>query len=617
MQIQSDTNQLLARADDLTERGQTTEAEAIYRRLLSSHPGQPELLARLAFVLKKRGALGEAESLLRRAIVSAPGDAVLHNNLGNVLRVADRFGPAEACYRKAIALNRNYPDAHYNLGVVLEDQARPEDALAAYRDAVALRRDHSAARTRIGALLHTQGKPAEALAELDVAIGDAPKSFEAHYFRGLVLAAMERFDEGAEALSRAAAIKPDSHDALLALANNLKGAGRHDEAIAALWRAVEVQPLLATTHDELNRLAWVTDRKDMFLTSFSYVRERFGEDAALLYTEAQIRLQRNDAQGAEPLLRRALVLSPERGDANALLGRLLARRGQFGESFEAFETAVRAEPGVTAFRNEFGYALLQGNEPKQALAQFEEARRIDAVDQLALAGVCLAYRALGDSRYHALCDVDAFVRVFRLAVPRGYADVRSYNAALAEELLTLHTTRAEPLEQTLRGGTQTAGLLFRRKSAIIEGLREQVEAAVGEYVRAMTHHATHPFLSRRQDQFGFTHSWSCKLRSSGFHTNHVHPMGWISSAYYVSLPDVVDDAERRPGWLKFGQSHLELGGSDRPEHFVQPAVGHLVLFPSYFWHGTVPFESASDRLTIAFDVVPGKVDPGTMAAGPY
>jgi uncharacterized protein (TIGR02466 family) len=300
-----------------------------------------------------------------------------------------------------------------------------------------------------------------------------------------------------------------------------------------------------------------------------------------------------------------------------LLGRLLARRGRFDESFAAFAAAAGASPEVPAFRNEFGYALLQGGDPKRALAQFEEARRINADDQLALGGVCLAYRELGDSRYQALCDIDAFVRVFPLSTPRGHVDSRSFNAALAEELSALHTTKAEPLEQTLRGGTQTAGLLFARKSALIGALRERIEEAVGAYVGEMARDLAHPFLSRRKAEFGFTHSWSCKLRSSGFHTNHVHPMGWISSAYYVSLPDELDDANGRPGWLKFGQSHLELGGADEPMHFVRPAVGHLVLFPSYFWHGTVPFESAADRLTVAFDVVPGKVDPAKIAAGPY
>jgi len=42
------------------------------------------------------------------------------------------------------------------------------------------------------------------------------------------------------------------------------------------------------------------------------------------------------------------------------------------------------------------------------------------------------------------------------------------------------------------------------------------------------------------------------------------------------------------------------------QHDVRPAVGTLVLFPSYFWHGTVPFSGAPARLTVAFDAVPGR-----------
>ena len=35
-----------------------------------------------------------------------------------------------------------------------------------------------------------------------------------------------------------------------------------------------------------------------------------------------------------------------------------------------------------------------------------------------------------------------------------------------------------------------------------------------------------------------------------------------------------------------------------------PSPGDLVLFPSYFWHGTLPFTSAQPRLTVAFDALP-------------
>jgi hypothetical protein len=34
---------------------------------------------------------------------------------------------------------------------------------------------------------------------------------------------------------------------------------------------------------------------------------------------------------------------------------------------------------------------------------------------------------------------------------------------------------------------------------------------------------------------------------------------------------------------------------------IEPKPGRLVLFPSYFWHGTRPF-AAGERLSVAFDV---------------
>ena len=40
------------------------------------------------------------------------------------------------------------------------------------------------------------------------------------------------------------------------------------------------------------------------------------------------------------------------------------------------------------------------------------------------------------------------------------------------------------------------------------------------------------------------------------------------------------------------------------QKYIKPAIGKLVLFRSYMWHGTNPFESDSTRTTVAFDVVP-------------
>jgi hypothetical protein len=80
--------------------------------------------------------------------------------------------------------------------------------------------------------------------------------------------------------------------------------------------------------------------------------------------------------------------------------------------------------------------------------------------------------------------------------------------------------------------------------------------------------------------------------------NHLHPAGWISSAYYVALPE----GAGQEGWIKFGEPRWPTPGCTI-EKVIQPQVGRLVLFPSYMWHGTIPF-STGERLTAPFDVVP-------------
>ena len=112
----------------------------------------------------------------------------------------------------------------------------------------------------------------------------------------------------------------------------------------------------------------------------------------------------------------------------------------------------------------------------------------------------------------------------------------------------------------------------------------------------------HPWSGRKTGNYKLTGCWSVKLKANGFHVNHLHPAGWISSAYYVSLPKVVSDAEGQQGWIKFGEPRWPTPGCT-VEKVVQPKAGRLVLFPSYMWHGTIPF-SEGERMTAPFDAVP-------------
>jgi uncharacterized protein (TIGR02466 family) len=179
-----------------------------------------------------------------------------------------------------------------------------------------------------------------------------------------------------------------------------------------------------------------------------------------------------------------------------------------------------------------------------------------------------------------------------------------FNRDLAAYLEPLHDDKREHFTQTLRGGTRLYDEVFNNGHPLVERLRARIDEAVAHYIANLPSDDRHPFLSRRKAAFRYVSSWSSRLLNRGYHLNHVHPQGWISSAYYVSVPHVCGDETRREGWLKFGEPTEDFAALLPPRRYVQPVPGRLVLFPSYLWHGTVPFQSTQNRITIAFDVAP-------------
>ncbi len=237
------------------------------------------------------------------------------------------------------------------------------------------------------------------------------------------------------------------------------------------------------------------------------------------------------------------------------------------------------------------HSLLCLHDPKAAEAHALAASQLAPLDQSAWAHLSVIWRLLEEAREHWLADYDRFVMPVDIALPDG----------LQSRLEAMHTLQMHPAEQSLRGGTQTRGNLFDRRVPEVKALSDEIRRAVAAQIATLPDDQTHPFLSRKSSIFDFSASWSVRLASEGFHINHIHPMGWISSALYVDLPPEMDN---KSGALAFGVPDAEYG-LDLPPRWVEvPRVGRLVLFPSYFWHGTLPFQNEKHRLTVAFDVVP-------------
>jgi len=210
----------------------------------------------------------------------------------------------------------------------------------------------------------------------------------------------------------------------------------------------------------------------------------------------------------------------------------------------------------------------------------------------------LCWRLLGDARADWLDGGMRHVATFDLQFTPAEID------ELARMLRGLHTMQAPYHEQSVRGGTQTEGPLLLRIDPVIADVRARIERALRSYVGSLPGaDASHPLLGMPRRDFRFSGSWSVRLRPSGFHAVHTHPMGWISSALYVTVPGGATVGQPPAGNLLFGAPPPELDLPLEPYGSVTPRAGLLALFPSTMWHGTVPFEDG-ERMTIAFDIVP-------------
>jgi hypothetical protein len=234
---------------------------------------------------------------------------------------------------------------------------------------------------------------------------------------------------------------------------------------------------------------------------------------------------------------------------------------------------------------------------QQAAALRERA----PLDQHALALQATAWRLLGDPRYEELYDYDGLVRSWVIDTPDGWPDLDAFLRDLAEALERRTPLKGHPIGQSLRRGVQSQQRLDRSDDPVIRAFFQAIDAPIREYLKAIGT-GQDPHRARNTGDYQIAGAWSARLRPGGYHTDHLHAKGWISSACHIVVPSAVDQGQE--GWLRFGQPGVPTSPTLEPERFVRPEPGRLVLFPSSMWHGTVPFGGDQPRLTIAFDLLP-------------
>ena len=521
---------------------------------------------------------------------------------------AGRLDEAQAIYERVLAeAPENAPENSevlHMLGVVALQQGRLDNALERIGKALALNPGFAVAHNSAGSVHQRLGHTSEAIESFRAAVEADPEYGNAHFNLGTMLLARHQHNEAAQALARAAELQPDLAEAHLKLGVAYKSLGRHDQAIETLKRAAELKPGFADAYSSLGNVYAAMGELEQAEAAYRQAVETDPGSHAAHFNLGNVSGKLGKRQDAIGSYERALEIEPGFADAQGNLAEALFEAGERERAFGVFRQAIEAHPAEAVLHWMFASALLKAGELDAALETVDAGIEAapGSIRNLSLKAAVLTARGEGEA-VRELVDFDRFIESARIEQVPGFDSVQAFNAAFRDHIESHPTLFGDPTHHATRHGKHTGELLQEPKGPV--AALEQIIMERGEaYRRKMTAGPAHPFLAAPPEKFTLT-VWAVLLPAQGYQTAHIHPDAWLSGVYYAQVPAAVAETESHAGWIAFAETAAMLDGKPDPAaRLIQPEEGLMVLFPSYFYHGTIPFETDEMRISVAFDLMP-------------
>ena len=413
-----------------------------------------------------------------------------------------------------------------------------------------------------------------------------------------------KLDDGVRAYQAVVSRAPNERAGWVGLATAREAQRNGFAAIESWQRASDLDPndwetALRLAEALMEIRAW--DRAD---EAFAKASRGNAQRPSVMVGRGTLDMHRGLCLEAMARFKACVAQHPSYAPGHAALGILLREEGRFEEAAGALRRAKELVPDDPNHPLVLGRILLEGGLPERALAEARAylARRPGHCGALALEA--LAHIALGDADDVArFFDYPTVVLARRLPVPRGFADLASFNAVLAAHAANHPTLMTAPASHSTYQGLHSGSLLVEPRGPVAP-FEEAIESVVAGYWRRLSQ-ATHlPFAESRPHDVVLA-MWCIVLERGAHQGPHIHPAAWLSGVYYPQIPEGIRTGAGPEGWLEFGKPDGAFPSKTEPPLYrVRPEEGLVVVFPSYIYHRTLPFEDSGTRISVAFDVVP-------------
>lgn len=539
-----------------------------------------------------------------------PNSHEVLNSIGDCLRKVGRYHDAVKYFDRSIVLASTKPEYLYNFGLCLIEMQEFSRAESVFRRSLELRSNYIK-----GAL-------------------------------GLVKALEGQYNWAAAKLVLESMLIDQTSNAVVwfRMAKVNQQLGDKQGAISCLSKAFSLQPTESNIYSEAAVVAVALQENDLAIEWLEVGMQRYPEDAAINWVYAIVRYELDDedylshyqdrsVENQNPRLvsdYATLLVSLDRPEAAAQLLassdygqayenadilnaqlRLLLKKASYQRIVDLASFIVRPLSKRMLVEAYLGLGLIReaGSLVDTLLADDPDNQYLIALKGSILKGADLTTAEVG--LYEREYRSERFVVEIDLLDYCDKAELFKINTLVSGFVSDLHVFKRNPLHQSVIGGTQSAGNLFSHPSYALNKLKNHLLAALGKVMDQNYFDEIAPVqVSKRHlGKFQVESSWSILLKGSGHHKPHVHSKGWLSCVYYLEVPDEIETSSNtsdKSGWLALGRPGVGVPYSAVPELYIAPAVGKLIIFPSYIWHETLPFKSNQPRITVAFDLIPSK-----------
>ena len=158
--------------------------------------------------------------------------------------------------------------------------------------------------------------------------------------------------------------------------------------------------------------------------------------------------------------------------------------------------------------------------------------------------------------------------------------------------------RPQPL---LIKGAQSAGNFFNYKNDNVNEIKKIIYKYLKKY-HSIHKESKDGIIKNWPKNFELI-GWLVKMKSGGSIKPHIHDHGWLSGSIYINVPKKKNNNGNLVVSISDQKSLIECDDYFINKRIINVETGSFCLFPSSLFHYTIPFESESNRIVLAFDVI--------------